>query len=88
MLAAFRLTLVTDFRRMEILPLERAWIDPEAPCVRFPMTKSGAQLPAIGKPAPKQLLAQPSGGGNPVVIRSETGIATPSASSDFSCASS
>ncbi|MGH7120657.1 MAG: hypothetical protein ACREFP_16995 [Acetobacteraceae bacterium] len=47
-LAAIRLMLLTGFRRMEVLTLERAWIDPQAPCVRFPTTKSGAQLRAIG----------------------------------------
>jgi integrase len=70
-LAAIRLMLLTGFRRMEALTLERAWIDPEAPCVRFPTTKSGAQLRAIGQPALKLLLAQPSGGGeNPYVFPS------------------
>ena len=66
--------LLTGFRRMEVLTLERAWIDPEAPCVRFPTTKSGAQLRAVGQPALKLLLAQPSGGEeNPYVFPSETG---------------
>ncbi len=59
-LAAIRLMLLTGFRRMEVLTLERAWIDPEASCVRFPTTKSGAQLRAIGRPALKLLLEQPS----------------------------
>lgn len=60
-LAAIRLMLLTGFRRMEVLTLERSWIDAEASCVRFPTTKSGAQLRAIGQPALKLLLAQPSG---------------------------
>ena len=73
-LAAIRLMLLTGFRRMEALTLERAWIDPDAPCVRFPRTKSGAQLRAVGQPALKLLLAQPSGGEeNPYVFPSETG---------------
>ena len=73
-LAAIRLMLLTGFRRMEVLTLERTWIDPEAPCVRFPTTKSGAQLRAVGQPALKLLLAQPSGGEeNPYVFPSETG---------------
>jgi integrase len=73
-LAAIRLMLLTGFRRMEVLTLERAWIDPDAPCVRFPTTKSGAQLRAVGQPALKLLLAQPSGGEeNPYVFPSETG---------------
>lgn len=73
-LAAIRLMLLTGFRRMEVLTLERTWIDPDAPCVRFPTTKSGAQLRAIGQPALKLLLAQPSGREeNPYVFPSETG---------------
>ena len=73
-LAAIRLMLLTGFRRMEVLTLERAWIDPEAPCVRFPTTKSGAQLRAVGQPALKLLLAQSSGGEeNPYVFPSEIG---------------
>jgi hypothetical protein len=43
-LAAIRLMLLTGFRRMEVLTLERAWIDPEAPCVRFPKTKSLSRI--------------------------------------------
>jgi len=66
--------ILTGFRRMEVLTLERAWIDPEARCVRFPTTKSGAQLRAVGQPALKLLLAQPSGGEeNPYIFPSETG---------------
>ena len=66
--------LLTGFRRMEVLTLKRAWIDPEAPCVRFPTTKSGAQLRAIGQPALKLLLDRPSGGEkNPYVFPSGTG---------------
>jgi integrase len=73
-LAAIRLMLLTGFRRMEVLTLERAWVDPEAPCVRFPTTKSGARLRAIGRPALKLLLAQRSSGKeNPYVFPSETG---------------
>jgi integrase len=73
-LAAIRFMLLTGFRRMEVLTLERTWIDPEAPCVHFPTTKSGAQLRAIGQPALKLLLAQPSGGEEkPYVFPSETG---------------
>jgi integrase len=73
-LAAVRLMLLTGFRRMEVLTLERAWIDPEASCVRFPTTKSGAQLRAIGQPALKLLLAQSSSADEkPYVFPSETG---------------
>ena len=42
--------------------------------MRFPTTKSGAQLRAVGQPALKLLLAQPSGGEeNPYVFPSENG---------------
>ncbi len=60
---------------MEVLTLERAWIDANAPCVRFPTTKSGAQLRAIGQPALTLLLAQPVavGGDNRYVFPSEIG---------------
>lgn len=72
-LAAIRLMLLTGFRRMEVLTLKRAWIDPEAPCVRFPKTKSGAQLRAIGQPALKLLTQQPCDAENPYVFPSEVG---------------
>jgi hypothetical protein len=50
-LAAVRLMLLTGFRRMEILTLERAWIDPEAPCVRFPTTKAAPSFaPSASRP--------------------------------------
>jgi integrase len=73
-LAAIRLMLLSGFRRMEVLTLERTWIDPEASCVRFPTTKSGAQLRAIGQPALKLLLVQPCGqSGSPYVFPAEVG---------------
>lgn len=72
-LAAIRLMLLTGFRRMEVLTLERTWIDPEAPCIRFPRTKSGAQLRAIGQPALKLLIEQSGDDENPFVFPSEVG---------------
>lgn len=72
-LSAIRLMLLTGFRRMEVLTLERAWIDPEAPCVRFPRTKSGAQLRAIGQSALKLLARQSGDAENPYVFPSEVG---------------
>lgn len=61
-LAAIRFLLLTGFRRMEGLGLERAWLDDEAGCVRFPDTKSGAQLRIVGRAAIDLLLAQPDSG--------------------------
>ncbi|MDJ0448844.1 hypothetical protein [Methylocystis sp. JR02] len=42
-LAAVRFFLMTGFRRMEGLALERAWLNDEEGSIRFPDTKSGAQ---------------------------------------------
>ncbi|MBR0683840.1 site-specific integrase [Roseomonas eburnea] len=58
-LAAVRLLLLTGFRRQEGLGLERAWIDADSRCVRFPDTKSGAQVRVIGQAALDLLLDQP-----------------------------
>lgn len=50
-LAAIRLLLLTGFRRMEGLGLERDWLDADEGAIRFPDTKSGAQLRVIGRTA-------------------------------------
>ena len=50
-LAAIRLMLLSGFRRMEVLGLERLWVSPKENCVRFPDTKSGAQIRVLGKAA-------------------------------------
>jgi integrase len=58
-LAAIRFLLLTGFRRMEGLGLERAWLDEEEEAIRFPDTKSGAQTRVIGRAAIDLLLEQP-----------------------------
>jgi integrase len=58
-LAAIRFLLLTGFRRMEGLGLERAWLDEEEGAIRFPDTKSGAQTRVIGQAAVDLLMAQP-----------------------------
>lgn len=58
-LAAIRFLLLTGFRRMESLGLERAWLDEEEGAIRFPDTKSGAQIRIIGQAAVDLLLTQP-----------------------------
>lgn len=58
-LAAIRFLLLTGFRRMEALGLERAWLDEEEGAIRFPDTKSGAQTRVIGLAAIDLLLEQP-----------------------------
>ena len=47
--------LLTGFRRMEGLGLQRAWLDDEEGSIRFPDTKSGAQTRVIGDAAIKVL---------------------------------
>jgi len=58
-LAAIRFLLLTGFRRMEGLGVERAWLDEEEGAVRFPDTKSGAQTRVVGQAAIDLLLDQP-----------------------------
>jgi len=58
-LAAIRFLLLTGFRRMEVLGLERTWLDEEEGAIRFPDTKSGAQTRVIGLAAIDLLLDQP-----------------------------
>ena len=61
-LAAIRFLLLTGFRRMEGLALQRAWLDDEEGSIRFQHTKSGAQTRIIGRSAAELLLAQPDTG--------------------------
>jgi integrase len=72
-LAAIRLLLLTGFRRMEALALPKAWIDPQAHCIRFGDTKSGAQLRVIGAPAMRLLESLPTRAVSPWVFPGETG---------------
>ncbi len=58
-LAAIRFLLLTGFRRMEALGLERTWLDEEEGAIRFPDTKSGAQTRVIGLAAIDLLLDPP-----------------------------
>jgi integrase len=58
-LAAIRLILLTGFRRMEALALERPWPSHREHCVRFPDTKGGAQLRVIGEAAFEHLKSIP-----------------------------
>lgn len=57
-LAAIRFLLLTGFRRMEGLGLQRTWLDEEECAIRFPDTKSGAQIRVIGQAAIDLLLDQ------------------------------
>ncbi len=72
-LAAVRFLLLTGFRRQEGLGLERAWIDAENSCVRFPDTKSGAQVRVIGRAATELIAAQQTRAGSPYVFTADWG---------------
>lgn len=58
-LAAILFTLLTGFRRMEVLALERCWLNAKEHYVYFPGTKSGEQLRAIGQVTVDCIRAQP-----------------------------
>lgn len=58
-LAGVRLLLLTGFRRQEALGMHRAWVNPEQRYVRFPDTKSDAQVRVIGQSAVDLIAAQP-----------------------------
>jgi integrase len=58
-LAAIRFLLLTGFRRMEALGLQRTWLDEEERAIRFPDTKSDAKTRVIGQAAVDLLLGQP-----------------------------
>ena len=72
-LAAIRLLLLTGFRRLEGLGLRHDWLNAEEAAVRFPDTKSGAQLRVIGRPAVELLLAQPRIAKSPFFFQADWG---------------
>jgi site-specific recombinase XerD len=61
-LAVIRLLLLTGFRRIEALGLERGWLLEEENAVHFATTKTGAQRRVIGQAAVDLLLSQPDTG--------------------------
>lgn len=72
-LAAVRLLLLTGFRRLEALGLQRSWFDAEARCIRFPDTKSGAQVRVIGTAACDLIESLPGRKGSPYVFPADWG---------------
>jgi integrase len=58
-LAAIRFLLLTGFRRIEGLGVERTWLDGEEGAIRFPDTKGDAQTRVVGQAAIDLLLDQP-----------------------------
>lgn len=61
-LAVIRFLLLTGFRRLEALSLERSWLLEEEHAIHFPTTKTGPQRRVIGDAALKILQVQPDAG--------------------------
>ncbi len=57
-LTAIRLLLLTGFRRLEALGLQRAWVNARRGYVAFPDTKGGAQVRIVGNAAVEIVEAQ------------------------------
>lgn len=72
-LAAIRAMLLSGFRRMEVLGLKRPWVSPREHCVRFPDTKSGAQIRVLGGTAMSCLASAPGREGSPYLFPADWG---------------
>ena len=72
-LAAIQLMLLTGFRRMEALGLERAWLGPQGSHVDFPDTKGGAQVRVIGRDAAACIANQARRVGSQFVFPADNG---------------
>jgi integrase len=72
-LSALRFLLLTGFRRMEGLGLQRDWLDAEEHAIRFAETKTGPQIRVIGKAAVDLLLAQPKSATSPFIFPADVG---------------
>jgi integrase len=72
-ISAIRFLLMTGLRRMEALALVREWIDVHTQCIRFPDTKSGAQLRPLGRDAIELLKSLPIRDGSPWVFPAKRG---------------
>jgi integrase len=68
-LGAIRLMLLTGFRRMEVLGLERPWFSREEHCI----TKSGAQIRVLGEAAVTCITSLPGRDGSPFVFPADSG---------------
>lgn len=72
-IAATRFILMTGFRRLEALGLQHPWVSRGEQCVRFPDTKTGAQIRPIGKTAIEVIAAQPRIEDSPYVFPADVG---------------
>lgn len=58
---------------MEVLGLERPWVSQNEHCVRFPDTKSGAQIRVLGRTAMSCLESAPRREGSPYLFAADWG---------------
>jgi integrase len=72
-LGAIRLMLLTGFRRMEALSLQRAWLNRQEHAIHFPDTKSGEQLRVVGVSAIECIESQPVQEHSPYVFPADVG---------------
>jgi integrase len=72
-LAAIRTMLLSGFRRMEALGLQRAWVSREDHCARFPDTKSGPQIRVLGAAAISYIESMPVREDSPFVFPADWG---------------
>jgi integrase len=72
-LGAIRLALLTGFRRMEVLGLQRSWVYAGEGYISFPDTKTGPQIRAIGSAAAACISAQPRISTSPYVFPADWG---------------
>ena len=72
-LAAIRVMLLTGFRRMEVLAMHKAWVQPDDNLVRFPDTKSGPQSRVAGDSAMQVLEAQALSSHSPFIFPADWG---------------
>lgn len=66
--AAIRLLILTGCRKMEILSLQRSWIDSFNGCFRLPDSKTGAKIVHVGPAVFELIDAIPEIDGNPYLI--------------------
>lgn len=72
-LGAIRLMLLTGFRRMEALSLQRAWLKRKGHAIHFPDTKSGEQIRVVGALAIDCIERQPVQEHSPYVFPADVG---------------
>jgi integrase len=72
-LAAIRTMLLSGFRRMEALGLQRGWVSRGDHCARFPDTKSGPQIRVLGAAAISCVETAPAREDSPFVFPADWG---------------